>query len=592
MADSVVQDIKDRLDIVEVIGSYLPLKRAGVNWRANCPFHNEKSPSFNVNPARQIWHCFGCGEGGDVFTFVQKYEHLEFPEVLQQLADRAGVQLPERRPEDAQRKARAERLYRINAYAAAFYHKHLGSAAGADALAYITSRGLKKETLEAWQVGMAPAGGTLLMERLRANGVSDADLVESGIYSRSARGLYDRFWGRVTFPIWNFSGKVVGFSARILPGAQKVEAAKYINSPESPIYTKGQILFGLFQAKNAIRERDYAVIVEGQMDCIKVHQEGFANTVATSGTAVTEDQLRLVLRLTKNLVLGFDNDTAGQKAARKTGELALRMGFTVKILRMGAVKDPDEVISKGADAWREVLKGSELFISHYIQLAEREYPARSAEQRRYLTSQVIPLIRLVQDPLEQEYYAKEVAERFGVSLASMQLAAPARAGSSPSRVEAAVDLLDDSIVQAVPETSILEKTVVGACLMYPQLRAEWEHLGGQATDFTSTAAREVVELMLAGKPEIANNLFAKEVSFMVESEKNSYDGTEAGYLLNLQKMLYTFHLTALKNRQQQLTANIRSAEAEKDPAVLLDLQRAFVALTQERLATERKLQTF
>lgn len=590
MADGVVQDIKDRLDIVEVIGSYLPLKRAGVNWRANCPFHNEKSPSFNVNPARQIWHCFGCGEGGDVFTFVQKYEHLEFPEVLQQLADRAGVQLPERRPEDAQRKARAERLYRINAYAAAFYHKHLGSTAGAAALAYIMSRGLKRETLEAWQVGLAPAGGALLMERLRANGVSDVDLVESGIYSRSARGLYDRFWGRVTFPIWNFSGKVVGFSARILPGVQKVEAAKYINSPESPIYTKGQVLFGLFQAKNAIRERDYAVIVEGQMDCIKVHQEGFTNTVATSGTAVTEDQLRLVLRLTKNLVLGFDNDGAGQKAARKTGELALRMGFTVKILRMGTVKDPDEVISKGADAWREVLKGSELFISHYIQLAEREYPARSAEQRRYLTNQVIPLIRLVQDPLEQEYYAKEVAERFGVSPASMQLVA-ARAGAGSVRAEAVPDRRGTT-TEELPETSMLEKTVVGACLVYPQLRAEWEQLGGQVTDFTSAAARETVALLLAGKPEIANNLFAKEVSFMVESEKNSYDGTEAGYLLNLQKMLYTFHLTALKNRQQQLTANIRSAEAEKNPAVLLKLQRAFVALTQERLATERKLQTF
>lgn len=590
MADGVVQDIKDRLDIVEVIGSYLPLKRAGVNWRANCPFHNEKSPSFNVNPARQIWHCFGCGEGGDVFSFVQKYEHLEFPEVLQQLADRAGVQLPERRPEDAQRKARAERLYRINAYAATFYHKHLGSALGTDALAYITSRGLKKETLEAWQVGLAPAAGALLMDRLRANGVSEADLIESGIYARSARGLYDRFWGRVTFPIWNFSGKVVGFSARILPGVQKVEAAKYINSPESPIYTKGQVLFGLFQAKNAIRERDYAVIVEGQMDCIKVHQEGFTNTVATSGTAVTEDQLRLVLRLTKNLVLGFDNDAAGQKAARKTGELALRMGFTVKILRMGAVKDPDEVISKGADAWREVLKGSELFISHYIQLAEREYPARSAEQRRYLTSQVVPLIRLVQDALEQEYYAKEVAERFGVSPTSLQLAVPAAAGSS--RAEVAAAPLEEGTTLGVPETSVLEKTVVGACLTYPQLRAEWEQLGGRAADFTSAAAREAVELMLAGKPDITNNLFAKEVSFMVESEKNSYDGTEAGYLTNLQKMLYTFHLTALKNRQQQLTANIRSAEAEKDPAALLDLQRAFVALTQERLATERKLQTF
>ncbi|MBP9687004.1 MAG: DNA primase [Candidatus Doudnabacteria bacterium] len=589
MADSVVQDIKDRLDIVEVIGSYLPLKRAGVNWRANCPFHNEKSPSFNVNPARQIWHCFGCGEGGDLFTFVQKYEHLEFPEALQQLADKAGVQLPERRPEDAARKLRAERLYRINTYVAAFYHKYLLSASGAAALAYLEGRGLTRETMESWHIGLAPMRAGELLQRLQTNRVSEGDLVDSGVYARSARGLYERFWGRVTFPIWSFSGKIVGFSARIMPGEQKAEAAKYINSPESPIYTKGHVLFGLYQAKNAIRERDYAVIVEGQMDCIKVHQAGFINTVATSGTAVTEDQLRLILRLTKNIVLGFDGDAAGQKAARKTGELALRLGFTVKILRMGEVKDPDEVISKGSDEWRKVLQGSELFILHYIQQAERDFPARSQAQRKFLTNDVMPLVGLVLDPVEREFYVKEITERFGISAASLHSVASHRGGAPRSQTEPQPEA--EEVVQGVVASS-LEKTLVGAFLTYPAICTEWQQLGGRADDFVSVEAQEVVAKLLVQDPAATASLFAKEVAFVVESEKNSYDGTEAGYLLNLRKTLYTFHLTALKNRQQQLTANIRSAEAEKDPAVLLNLQRAFVVLTQERLATERKLQTF
>ncbi len=593
MADNVVQDIKDKLDIVEVVGSYVPLKRAGVNWRTNCPFHNEKSPSFNVNPARQIWHCFGCGEGGDVFSFVQKYEHLDFPEVLKVLADKAGVQLPERNPADVKRKEQAEQLYRVNAFCAAYYHKNLLAPQSSTAKQYLLGRGLTEQTIALWQVGLAPLDSALLERALIAKGAKQVDLLDAGVFARSARGLYDRFWGRVTFPIWNFSGKVVGFSARILPDKTKPDtsAAKYINSPESPVYTKGQVLFGLWQAKSAIRERDYVVVVEGQMDCIKVHQAGFANTVATSGTAVTQDQLRLLLRLTKNIVLAFDADPAGQKASRKTGELALRMGFAVKVVRMGNAKDPDELLSAEAGAWASALKASELFVLRYIQQAEAEYVARSAEQRKFLAEQVVPLIALVQDALEKEYYIKEIMERFGFSAAvlnQMLQQAP-----EEQQARGVVQSSSRKPVDAPNGDLALEKRMIGAFLGYPSIFQEWLDLGGSEDDFSGPETHAILDALRARNPEAANlSVFAKEASFMVESEKTREGGTEAAYILELRKTLYTFHLTALKNRQQQLTARIRSAEAEKDPAILRDLQRAFAVLTQQRLSAEKQLQSF
>lgn len=598
MADQVIQEIKERLDIVEVIGSYLPLKRAGVNFRANCPFHNEKSPSFNVNPARQIWHCFGCSEGGDVFSFVQKYEHMEFPEVLKLLADRAGVVLPERRPEDAKQQQLRDRVYRVNSFAAKYYHQLLFTQAGKRAYEYISGRGLTDDTLRMWEVGYAPDEFQVLEKALIAKGANRDDLVLAGVSTRSARGTYDRFRGRITFPIFDFAGKAVGFSARILPWLEKADqpGAKYINSSESPVYNKSQILFGLFQGKGAIREQDYAVIVEGQMDCVKAHQAGFRNTVATSGTALTQQQLRLLGRLTKNLKLCFDADAAGQRAAKKAGTLALELGFSVKLVTVTGAKDADELISIDPKLWEKALQESVWFVEYFITQADGHYAPRSVAQQKFVAQEVIPLIQLLPDPLERDRYTKEVSERFGFSqavVASMVKDATSKTRSAQEDNEKQTqDVSPVSISVEAEPIPAYEKNMLGVFLIKPALVELWQSEGGTLQDFTTTAMQGLIQRVVAGERDsVLQETLAQEALFMLESEKTSFDGNEAVFQSELQKYVYTFRLTALKNQQQQATAAIRTAEAGNNPQLLQDLQREFVELSARRLILERKIQS-
>lgn len=598
MADQVIQEIKERLDIVEVIGSYLQLKRAGVNFRANCPFHNEKTPSFNVNPARQIWHCFGCSEGGDVFTFVQKYEHMEFPEVLKLLADRAGVVLPERRPEDAKQQDMRERVYRVNAFASKFYHQLLFSKQGVGALSYITERGLTEDTLRTWEVGYAPDEYQVLEKMLLSKGAAKQDMVLAGVSAQSSRGTYDRFRGRITFPIFDFAGKPVGFSARILPSGKDSDqqSAKYINSPESPVYIKSQVLFGLYQAKMAVREQDYAVIVEGQMDCIKAHQAGFRNTVATSGTALTQQQLRLLGRLTKNLKLCFDADTAGQRAAKKAGTLALELGFSVKLVTVKGAKDADELISISPKLWEKALQESVWFVEHFITEADGQYSPRSVAQQKFVAQEVIPLIQLLPDPLERDRYTKEVSERFGFSQAVVVgMVRDAAKQPHPEQRNTEKQYEDASpggIVVGVEPIPAHEKNMLGVFLINPSLMQQWQAEGGTMQDFTTTTTQRLVGRIMAGERDsVLQETLAQEALFMLESEKTSFDGNEAVFQLELQKYIYTFRLTALKNQQQQATAAIRTAEAGNNPQLLQDLQREFVELSARRLVLERKIQS-
>ena len=593
MADQVIQEIKERLDIVEVIGSYLQLKRAGVNFRANCPFHNEKTPSFNVNPARQIWHCFGCSEGGDVFSFVQKYEHLEFPEVLKLLADRAGVVLPERKPEDAKQQQLRDRVYRVNSFAAKYYHQLLFSGPGKRAFEYISSRGLTDDTLRTWEVGYAPDEFQVLEKALLAKGASREDLLLAGVSTRSARGTYDRFRGRITFPIFDFAGKAVGFSARILPWLEKADqpGAKYINSSESPVYNKGHILFGLFQAKSAIREQDYAVIVEGQMDCIKAHQAGFRNTVATSGTALTQQQLRLLGRLTKNLKLCFDADAAGQRAAKKAGILALELGFSVKLVTVQGAKDADELISLNPKLWEEALQQSIWFVEHFILEADAQYPSRSVAQQKFVAQEVVPLLQLLPDPLERDKYIKEISERFGFSQSVVVSMVKTGIPTTPDRGNIQEQLISIPDMQEEP-VSGSEKSMLGAFLINPSIFTLWHTEGGTVGDFRAPAVQSLVaSLMNTQQGLVLQNTLAQEALFMLESEKTSFDGNEAAFQLELQKYVYTFRLTALKNEQQQATAAIRAAEAGNNPQLLQDLQRTFVELSSRRLDLERKIQS-
>src|SRR3989344_5357251 len=335
-----VEQIKEKLDIVEFIRGYISVQPAGKNFKALCPFHKEKTPSFIISPDRQTWHCFGsCSEGGDIFKFLMKYENLEFYEALKILAEKAGIELRKIAPAEQKQ---FNILYEINEEAKEFFKKNLNLEGAAEAKKYLLDRGLKKETIEEFELGFASDEWETLSLYLIKKGYSAFDIERAGLaYKNERGGLIDRFRGRIIFPIHNHFGKVIGFSGRILPRLETPEIGKYINSPETLIFNKSKILYGFYKSKNFIREIKTAVLVEGQMDFLACWQDGVKNIVAVSGTALTIDHLKVLKRQTDQLIFCFDNDEAGLKAAERSIDLANSQDFNVKILTLKEHKDPD-----------------------------------------------------------------------------------------------------------------------------------------------------------------------------------------------------------------------------------------------------------
>lgn len=584
MADQVLQDIKDRLDIVEVIGSFIPVKKSGTNFKAICPFHNEKTASLMVSPQKQIWHCFGCGEGGDIFGFVMRYENLEFREALKLLADRAGITLP-----TFQRQAQAEpdlsgELIRINNFAAKFYHQLLFSSSGATALQYLRDRGLTDKTMQQWQIGFAPDDFHVLEQALQKKKVEPTLMVQAGVSVKNERGqIYDRFRNRITFPIFNYYGDVVGFSARTL--SSEPEQAKYVNSPETGIYNKSKILFGLNFAKEAIRKKDEAVVVEGQMDVIVPHQAGFTNVIASSGTALTEQQLTILGRLTRNLKFCFDTDSAGLQATRRAGELALQKGFRVKIVTLKNVKDPDELVKKSPGLWDKAVREAVWFVDFYLDRAATEFAAGSVEQKHYLSAEVLPLLQFIADPLEQDHYIKRLSEKFAVSEAVVrsQSKQTSQKGSAPVTRPA---------VSAVTATVVAQKMIVGGLLMVPAF-LDFLRQEGLQDELTDPQLRQLALGLMGGTlPEIAvkTDVLAKEAMFMVESELDNLDNNELALLRELKKSFYLLKLNDLKQKQLELTEEIKKAENQKATSKIEELKTQFAHLATLRLQVEAQLQ--
>ncbi|MFO0704847.1 MAG: DNA primase [Candidatus Andersenbacteria bacterium] len=436
-----VQDIKERLPVESLIGEYLVLKRAGINLKGLCPFHQEKTPSFMVSPERRSWHCFGCSKGGDIFSFIMEIEGLEFREALQLLARKAGVELPERQF-DRKKAGRAARLVEVNTVAMAFFEQALladadpqgkQSSAAAAARDELTRRKVDQLTRETFHVGFAPSGTdaagpdasgrnqsgrgswSALTDYLRKKGFTDSEMVAAGVaVARPAprQGVYDRFRNRLTFPLIDVVGRTVGFSARALDPEEKM--GKYINSPESEVYHKGKFLFALNAAKSEIRRRNFVVLVEGQMDAVSSHRVGVRNVVATSGTALTTDQLALLKRYTTNLILAFDVDAAGSNATKRGIDLAIVQGFNVKVARMPEGVDPDDLCRDNPKAWAEALNHSEAIVEHYIRKATAGKDLSVVEVKKAVARVVLPEIARLTDVVEQTHYLQRVAGLLGV----------------------------------------------------------------------------------------------------------------------------------------------------------------------------------
>ena len=409
--NSEIEQIKSRLNIVDVVGEYIKLEKAGINYRALCPFHNEKTPSFFVSPSRQMWHCFGgCNEGGDIFKFVMKIEGIEFIDALKLLAKKAGVQLKTSSKKYEEIKTQREKLLDICKKATIFFSTQLNkSKTGLEAKDYLMKRGLKEETIKEWKIGYAPSTWDSLCNYLIGLGYERKDIIDAGLASEK---FFDRFRSRIIFPICDFNGQPVGFTGRVF---NSDDEAKYLNTPNTLLYDKSQALYGLDKAKVEIRKNDSCVLVEGNVDCIMSHQSGVKNCLAVSGTALTPAHLGIIKRFSNNLILSFDMDLAGNNATKKGIDMALKNGFNVKVISMNSEKDPaDIILSSGEDEWKKIIKEAKPINQFYFDLSFKDRDVKSVEDKKKIVSELLPIFKKIDNTIEQTYWIQKLAEKLSI----------------------------------------------------------------------------------------------------------------------------------------------------------------------------------
>jgi len=501
-----VDRIREATNIVDLVGEHVKLRKRGRNWTGLCPFHNEKTPSFSVLEDKGIFKCFGCGKGGDVFSFVMQVEGLTFPEALQKLAKRANIDLEPIQSDEAE-SARSERETILNLIreAAGFYYRTLRSPQGADGLSFLRKRGFDDDIMRKFGLGFAPEQSGALIEALESKGFSIERMEAAGLVARRDNGgHYERFRGRVIFPVFNATGRIVGFGGRILPGTSK-DLAKYVNSPETSVYHKSQILYGLYQAKDSIRQKKFAILVEGYADVLAVHQAGIHNAVAASGTSLTTEQLSLLRRYTTSVVLLFDADNAGRNATQRGIELAIEAGFDVNTVVLPAGEDPDSFIQKnGREQFEAAIDHKQSFIETKAQWFEDEGAFRDPAQMANAVRAIVETIAKVPDAIKRAFYIQKLGERFHLSeqllstelmkLISGNAEREERRPQKPEKVEVDEDLYGDNHDQPVP---LSEGALLGAILREPvEVTKVLESIDFNFDLITHHAVREMIGFVM------------------------------------------------------------------------------------------------
>ncbi len=575
MADNFAQTVKEAADIVKVIGEYVRLRKSGAqNFTGLCPFHQEKSPSFSVNAQHSYFYCFGCHQKGDVFTFVQKIENISFPEAVRTVAQKAGIPLPKREwssPEEAAQAGLRRQLIDIHEAATQYFQQALQSAEAARAREYLSSRAVSADTLATFRMGYAPDDFNHMREALSKH-FSDEAMRSSGLFSskeqsddgRPAGNLYARFRKRITFPICNEAGKTIAFTARALSSDEK-SGPKYLNSPETPLYTKGQVLFNLDKAKAAIRQQDYALLVEGQMDCIRVFTAGIQPVIATSGTAFTEHQVRLLSRFTKRVVVNFDPDTAGANAAEKSLALLTEAEFEVRIVTLEGGLDPDRFVQEnGIAAYAEALRTAKPHAEYLIERARALFPQRTAEAKVKAVNFLLPHMRRLPSAIQRTQFVEDAAQKLGIDSSlvrqELQHAATHRLESVRSNAGQAMNETERILLRALvmPETSRARRRAAGEIAVHP----EW---------LEGMAAGELIEA-LALAPAGSNPLDtapddrSREVLARVLHEDAGID--EAMLDAEIGNVLHTLERRRLERRQRELRSMMVEAERRGDTVML------------------------
>ncbi len=602
MADTVIQQIKDRLDIVEVVSGYLKLEKTGINLRANCPFHGEKTPSFFVSPSRQSFKCFGCGESGSVFDFIMKMEGIEFGDALRMLARRAGVQLPSYHPET---QTKRNRLYEICEISCRFFEKQLHSSqAGRQVLKYFTGRGLAAESIKQWRLGYSPDQWRCLSDFLVGQGYQRAEILEAGlaVASEKSGDSYDRFRGRIMFPVLDLSSQVVGFGGRVFENEklktkdEKKEenaGAKYINTPATPLYDKSRVLYGLNFAKLAIRQKDSCILTEGYMDVILSHQAGFANAVAASGTALTSLHLKTIKRYTNNLLMAFDADAGGNMATQRGISLAISEEFNVKVILMPQGLDPADVISQNQQQWANLIDGAQEIMSFYFATALNSFDASLPSGKKQIAQFILPHIKKISNAIVRAHWVQKLADILQVSegavveeMARLKL----ENNSSPHNITAdSADNKNTNInTEVKSRDTLLEERIVSLVLNYPSGLdfIDEAHL----ELFSLNGAKEIIKTLKSHpveSPESAQVVCRqlseqnKEVESFLEDVLfwSEVQSTEDSFV-EIQLCLEQLKTVVARQNLQEIARGIRQAEANKDVERLTCLMRQFNELSK------------
>jgi DNA primase len=506
-AGSFADRVKQQADIVRVIGEYVQLKKAGQNYRGLCPFHSEKSPSFNVHPVRQIYHCFGCQVGGDVFKFVMEMEKVQFPESIRIVAEKCGIAVPaprDRSPEERREDHERTLLIEMHKVAQSFFTKNLeNTPEGKVARAYLEDRGLTKDVIEQFGIGYAPSGGDILLRQLKTK-YPDKLLVESGLISRdqnSAR-LFDRFRRRITFPIANESGKIVAFGCRALGD----DMPKYLNSPETPIYSKSNVLYHLDRAKDALRRSDFAILVEGYMDAIAVARAGISNVVASCGTALADPQIKLLSRFTHRVIVNYDPDTAGQTATERSISLLLEQDYEVRVLALPGKADPDKFIrEQGKDAYIKLLKDSPPYVDYLIARARR-MDLTTGEGKRNAVNFLLPYIQKIPNRLLRSEWATRIAQQLRLDEPVLRAEISRAAAERRDQIKIKPELIGRSAKPA-------ERRIIRMLAEAESFRLELAHQINEAQLHVGLETEKILAALiapvLAGDPVQATDIGAK-----------------------------------------------------------------------------------
>ncbi len=603
---SFADTVKQQADIVKIVGEHVRLRKSGAqNYSGLCPFHQEKTPSFSVHATRQFYHCFGCGVSGDVFSFVQKIENISFPEAVRAVAQKLGIALPKQQydsPAEAREAKLRGVLLDMQERAAAFFEEHLRRPEAAAAREYLAGRGLSPELLSAFRIGYAPDSGFLLRDRLQRDFELEA-LRASGLFSwkqqdaapaaqrpstvasdepmsRSADGpmpaelarpsaIYSKFRDRIMFPIANESGRIIAFTGRRLSNDDKA-GPKYLNSPETAIYSKSRVLFNLDKAKEAIRKFEYAILVEGQMDCISVYAAGFHNVIASSGTAFTEIHAKLLARHSRNIVVNFDPDAAGATATERTLGLLVGEDFNIKVLSLEAGLDPDLFVRKrGAPAYAEALRRSQRYFDYLIQRARTQFPPRTPEAKVKALNYLLPHIQRVPSRIVRDELAADIAQKLGIDSAVLRQELKHAAGSRSGQVSVAAGaaltdaerIVIRALVPANAEAAALRDAAVAA-------------LTAEALQEGLATEGLIAALVAQPEPELAEDARALLASVLMREEEELNSAL-------LHSALDALRRRRFQRRQRELRAQIAEAERRQDP----DL----TTLLQEKLAVDRAL---